>query len=69
VSALLDPELVVIGGPVTALGEDILEPIRLRLEELARKVPRLAVSTLGADLVVTGAVSVALDHVIPRLLD
>lgn len=69
VSALFDPELVVIGGPVTALGENFLEPIRHRLTEFARKVPRLAVSSLGADLVVTGAVSIALDHVIPRLLD
>lgn len=70
VSALLDPEVVVIGGDVAGLGDDhLLALIRARLHELTRAEPRLAMSTLGADVVVTGAVRAALDHAIPRLLD
>jgi predicted NBD/HSP70 family sugar kinase len=69
VSALLDPEVVVIGGDVAGLGDDLLDLIGLRLRELTRTEPRLAMSTLGAEAVVTGAVNAALDHAIPRLLD
>lgn len=69
VSALLDPELVVIGGDVAGLGDELLELIGVRLRELTRREPRLAMSALGAEVVVAGAVRTALDHVIPRLLD
>lgn len=69
VSALLDPEVVVVGGDVAGLGDDLLELISVRLRELTRSEPRLAMSALGAEVVVTGAVRTALDHAFPRLLD
>jgi len=59
-----------VGGDVAGMGDDdLLVLISARLHELTRAEPRLAMSTLGADVVVSGAVRAALDHTIPRLLD
>jgi predicted NBD/HSP70 family sugar kinase len=68
VAAVLDPELVVLGGGVGAGGGDLLLPLIARsLTAISPFSPRLAVSTLGADAVIAGArasgMRVALDRI------
>ncbi|NUS03151.1 MAG: ROK family protein [Nonomuraea sp.] len=65
----LDPDLVVIGGGVSRSGDVLLEPLRRHLDPLCLEPPELAVSTLGDQAVVLGAVRHALDHVDARLYD
>ncbi|HEV2824320.1 MAG TPA: ROK family protein, partial [Actinomycetota bacterium] len=68
-AGLLNPELVVISGAVADDGDLFLDRIRARLlPDLIDTPPRLAMSTLGDQAVVTGAVRLALDHVEANLL-
>jgi predicted NBD/HSP70 family sugar kinase len=62
VSAVLDPELVVLGGGIGAQGGDLLVgPVVDRLKSLVALVPpRIEVSILGADAVLHGALAVGL---------
>jgi predicted NBD/HSP70 family sugar kinase len=62
VSAVLDPELVVLGGGIGAQAGDLLVgPIIHRLRNLvALRPPRIEVSTLGTDAVLLGALAVGL---------
>lgn len=62
VIAVLDPELVVLGGGVGAQAGDLLAgPVARRLERLvALAPPRIEVSTLGEDAVILGALAVGL---------
>lgn len=63
-AGMLDPELVVISGAVADDGDLFLDRIRRRLvPELIDSPPRVAMSTLGDQAVVVGAVRMALDHV------
>jgi predicted NBD/HSP70 family sugar kinase len=63
-AGVLDPELVVISGAVADDGDLFLDRIRRRLvPELIDSPPRVAMSTLGDQAVVVGAVRMALDHV------
>ena len=69
VAGLLNPELVVISGAVASAGDLLLHRIRDRLvPDLIDLPPRLAMSSLGDQAVVVGAVRMALDHVEARLL-
>ena len=59
-SAILDPEVVVIGGGVSKLGEMVLAPARERLDHALpgrgfRPGPRVVVAELGAHAGVVGA--------------
>jgi predicted NBD/HSP70 family sugar kinase len=68
-AGMLNPELVVISGAVADDGDLFLDRIRARLlPDLIDTPPRLAMSTLGDQAVVTGAVRLALDHVEANLL-
>jgi predicted NBD/HSP70 family sugar kinase len=68
-AGMLNPELVVISGAVADDGDLFCERIRARLlPDLIDAPPRLAMSTLGDQAVVTGAVRLALDHVEASLL-
>nr|WP_063794822.1 ROK family transcriptional regulator [Microbispora sp. ATCC PTA-5024] len=62
VIAVLDPELVVLGGGIGAQAGDLLiRPVSERLESLvALRPPRIEVSTLGPDAVLLGALAVGL---------
>lgn len=61
--ATVDPELVVIGGGLSASGDTLLEPLRRHLEPLTARMPRLELSPLGPDAVTLGAVRLALNEV------
>lgn len=62
VIAVLDPELVVLGGGIgTQAGDLLAGPVTERLETLvALTPPRIEVSTLGPDAVILGAPAVGL---------
>ncbi|MEV4760008.1 ROK family transcriptional regulator [Micromonospora sp. NPDC049559] len=71
VAAVLDPELVVLGGGVGVQGGDLLiGPVQHRLRHLvALQPPRIEVSTLGADAVLMGAVAVGVTAARDLVLD
>jgi len=58
---LLDPELIVIGGGLSAAGEALLEPVREALAKLVvwRPVPAVELSALGARAGLLGAALLA----------
>ena len=57
---MLDPELVILGGGI-GRNDDLLDPVRRELAALSRRFdPRIAVSELGDDAVLHGAVATAL---------
>lgn len=60
VAALLDPEIVVLGGGLVANGAVVVEPIAARLRAVLPYPPRLVPSALENAAVVHGAVSLAL---------
>jgi glucokinase len=57
---VLAPELVVLGGEVSSVGEALVDPIRRRLERALPFPPRVAVSSLEGRASVMGAVRMAL---------
>jgi glucokinase len=63
-TALLDPDVVIVGGGLAAAGELLLGPARARLAEalspvLRRSLPRVVAAELGAEAGVVGAADVA----------
>jgi predicted NBD/HSP70 family sugar kinase len=58
---LLDPELVILGGGIGLNGDLLLEPIGRELTRISPFRPRIAVSELGGEVVLHGAVSTALE--------
>ncbi len=63
-AVVLDPEVVVIGGGVSALGEQLLDPARERLRRVLpgrgfRPAPRVVVAELGPAAGVIGAADLA----------
>ena len=71
VTAVLDPELVVLGGGVGGHAGDLLaRPLRQRLGRLvALRPPRIEVSTLGNDAVLMGALASGLTAARDLVLD
>jgi len=67
VAALLDPEVVVVGGGLAANGAVLFDPLARRLAETLPFPPRLVPSALEGAAVVHGAVSVALAAAKQRL--
>nr|WP_249416566.1 ROK family transcriptional regulator [Streptomyces sp. TS71-3] len=68
-SAVLDPELVVLGGGVGRNGDLLLGPLRRTLHSLTPLRPRVVSSTLGDDAVLLGAVALAADAARERVFD
>ncbi|MFJ9722738.1 ROK family protein [Streptomyces sp. NPDC101209] len=60
-AAVLDPDLVVLGGGVGHSVDLLLQPVRDNLRALTPLRPRIAPSRLGEDAVLLGAVATALD--------
>jgi predicted NBD/HSP70 family sugar kinase len=68
VAAVLDPELVILGGGIgTGAGPLLLEPLQRNLAAISPLRPRFGVSELGSAAVVDGAVTEALRLVVERL--
>lgn len=61
VTPVIDPEMVVLGGGIGRNGDLLVEPIERDLRQLVPFRPAVAVSVLGEDAVVRGAVATALD--------
>ncbi|MFG1684402.1 ROK family protein [Nonomuraea sp. NPDC049269] len=62
IRAILDPRLVVIGGPLARCGETLLAAVRRHLSDQPLDQPALEVSTLRDDAVVHGALLHSLDE-------
>jgi len=60
-AAVLDPEVIVLGGGVAHSADLLLDPIRERIEGLVPSVPRLVQSNLGSRAAVMGAILLVLD--------
>lgn len=61
VTPVLDPEMVILGGGIGRNGDLLVEPIERELRQLLPFRPRVAVSALGDDAVLRGAVATALE--------
>ena len=61
ITPVLDPELVILGGGIGRNGDLLLDPIERELRQLLPFRPRVAVSALGDDAVLQGAVAIALE--------
>ncbi len=66
---ILNPELVVVGGPITRGGDVVLELLRSRVERVALFPPKVRFSELGDDVVALGAARRALLQVDENLLE
>ena len=64
---LFDPELLVIGGGISAAGEVLAEPIRERINRETPFPPDVVYSTLGDEAVALGALRLSLDRAEDRL--
>ena len=69
VTAVVDLELVILGGGIGGNADLLLSPIERELRALSPIRPRLAVSALGEDAVLQGAVATALAVAQSRLFD
>jgi predicted NBD/HSP70 family sugar kinase len=69
VLAVVDLELVILGGGVGGNADLLLAPVERELRALSPLRPRLAVSALGEDAVLQGAVATALAVAQSRLFD
>jgi predicted NBD/HSP70 family sugar kinase len=61
VAAVLDPELVILGGGVGRSGDLLIPVVERELRALSPLHPRIAVSSLGEDAVLYGSVDTALE--------
>ena len=60
ISALLDPELVILGGGMARSADLLLQPMQRRLEGTVPFLPRLVASELGLRAAVMGAIMLVL---------
>ncbi|MEU6717101.1 ROK family transcriptional regulator [Nonomuraea sp. NPDC046802] len=67
VMVTIDPELVIIGGGISAAGEAIREPVRVRVERETDFPPTVVCSVMGDHACAIGAVRSALDVAEERL--
>jgi len=67
IATLLDPEAIIFGGGTAEAGEDILDPVRERVERELAIRPVLMRSVLGAAAPLHGAVFGALWQLDPEL--
>jgi predicted NBD/HSP70 family sugar kinase len=67
IAAVVDVELVVLGGGIGVNGDLLLAPVAARLADLVPYPPRLAVATLGPSSVLSGALAVGLRTALDRV--
>ncbi|MBD0693526.1 ROK family protein [Streptomyces sp. CBMA123] len=68
-SAVLDPDLLVLGGGIGSSADLLLEPLERALGRFAPMRPTLAPSLLGEEAVLLGAVSTALETARPEVFE
>jgi predicted NBD/HSP70 family sugar kinase len=68
-AAVIDPELVIIGGPIGRQGDLLLEPVERELAARSPFRPRIEASALGDDAEIHGAIARALDSAQDLLFD
>lgn len=61
VIAVLDPEIIILGGGMARSADLLIEPIQARLTGVTPYLPRLVASTLGSRAAVMGAILLVLD--------
>jgi predicted NBD/HSP70 family sugar kinase len=69
ISAVLDPDVVVLGGGVGQGADLMLDPVREALHKTTPLQPRLLASELGDDAVLLGALTTALRVARPQVFD
>ena len=69
IAAVLDPELVVLGGGIGRNADLLLEPLQAALRELSPLHPRVAPASLGDDAVLIGALSTAAEAARKQVFD
>lgn len=70
IAAVLDPQLVVLGGGIgTGGGDLLLGPVAEALAAISPFSPRLAISGLGAEAVVAGAAAMGLGLALDRIFE
>jgi len=68
IAAVMDPEMVILGGGVGHNGDLLLEPIERELQAITPLSMRVVTSALGTDAVLHGAVSTAVTAAWDQLL-
>ncbi|MFD7452976.1 ROK family protein [Kitasatospora sp. NPDC059827] len=68
-SAVLDPDLLVLGGGIGSSADLLLEPLERALRRFAPMRPTLAPSLLGEEAVLLGAVATALETARPEVFE
>ena len=69
VSAVVDPEVVILGGGIGANGDLLIEPVERRLAEISPFRPRIEATTLREEATLYGSVFVALRAAHEQLFD
>lgn len=69
ISILLDLELVVIGGEITQLGYNFIQPLRATVAQLTPLSTTVVFSELGDKAVIYGAFAEALDYVLKNIVE
>jgi predicted NBD/HSP70 family sugar kinase len=69
VAAIVDPELVILGGGIGSQGDLLLEPVERELTRLSPFRPRIEASILGDDAEIHGAITLALGSARELLFD
>ena len=64
----LNPDALVIGGGIARAGQQLTSAIQRHLDELTLHSPRVELSTLAQDAVITGATTVAHEELWRHLL-
>ena len=60
ITALLDPEAIIVGGGTAEAGEDLLDPVREQVDREVQTLPAIIASALGSEAQLYGAVFAAL---------
>ena len=61
IASVLDPDMVVLGQELAEAGDLLVPRITTRLQGLVAAMPQIAMSSLGQDAVIRGAVALALE--------
>jgi predicted NBD/HSP70 family sugar kinase len=65
---MFDPEIIILGGGVSASADLMVGPVLQRLEGIVPYAPRLAASTLGPRAAALGAVTLVLHGTTGRVV-